>query len=174
MTPEHLQSMVDEYFESCFGPVVMKDGSLLRDDQGNLVKIQRKPFALSALALYIGVSTQSLKNYRDGQLDTILDEMKAETSDTLTFSQVVKNAKQRIEAFAEERLYDRDGQRGAQFVLDCCYGWVGRKDEADIARSKADSKIRQEEFELKKRILDQGDEDGNLTINIIRGKQNDS
>lgn len=172
LSPEHLQGVVNEYFESCMGPMFYK-GDLVRDDDGNLVKTQVKPFTLSGLALYLGVSTQTLKKYREGRLDTILDEMRAETDDCLTFSRVILTAKQTIEAYAEGRLYDKDGQRGAQFVLDCCYGWVSRKEASDIRKAAGDIDLRRQEFALKKQLIDEGDEDGTLTVNIIRGRRNE-
>lgn len=174
MSPEHLQSMVNEYFESCTGPTFDKDGNLLKDDNGNLIKVQVKPYTLSGLALHLGVSTQTLKKYRDGNLDTLLDEMRAETEDWLTFSRVILRAKQVIEAYAEGRLYDRDGSNGARFVLDCCYGWVSRKEQADIDKAHAESKLRREEFELKKRLIDEAEDDDDFTINIIRGRRTEN
>ena len=171
MSPEHLQCMVNEYFESCNGPLIDKWGQLVYDKGGNLVKVQVKPYTLSGLALYLGVSTQTLKKYREGLVDDFLDELYAETDDRLTFAKVVMNAKQTIEAYAEGRLYDKDGQRGAQFVLDCCYNWVGHKEQADIKKSKTDSKLRRDEFELKRQLIDEGNDDDNLTINIVRGRR---
>lgn len=171
MSPEHLQCMVNEYFESCNGPLIDKWGQLVYDKEGKLVKVQVKPYTLSGLALYLGVSTQTLKKYREGLVDDFLDELYAETDDRLTFAKVVMNAKQTIEAYAEGRLYDKDGQRGAQFVLDCCYNWVSHKEQADIRKSKADSKLRRDEFELKRQLIDEGNDDDNLTINIVRGRR---
>ena len=171
LTPEHLQSLINEYYESCMGPMFDKSGDLVRDDQGRIVKTQVKPFTLSGLALYLGVSTQTLKKYREGRLDTILDEMRAETGDVLTFSRVILRAKQTIEAYAEGRLYDRDGSNGARFVLDCCYGWVSNKEQSDIDRNRSEAKLRRDEFELKKQLIDEGGEDDNFTINIVRGRR---
>lgn len=173
ISPEHLQCMVNEYFESCNGPLIDRYGQLVYDRAGNLVKTQVKAYTVSGLALYLGVSTQTLKKYREGTLDTILDEMKAQTDDTLTFSRVILRAKQTIEAYAEHRLYDRDGSNGARFVLDCQFGWVDHKTEADIEKSKADSKLKREDFELKKKLVDTGTEDDSFTINIIRGKKSE-
>ncbi len=167
LTPEHLQAMVEEYFESCNGPMLAKDGTLVRDNLGNIVKAQVRPYTLSGLALYLGISTETLRRYRQGRLDSILDEMQAETGDVLTFSRVVSNAKQRIEAYAESRLYDHDGQRGAQFVLDCCYGWVGAQERANIEASKINNQIRQAELAMKQDLLNNG-EDTDFTINIVR------
>lgn len=169
LSPTHLQSAVDEYFESCNGPLIDRQGNLVYDKDGHLVKTQVKPCTLSGLALYLGLNTETLRKYRKGKLDTILDEMRAETDDTLTFSKVITTAKQRIEAYAEGRLYDRDGQRGAQFVLDCCYHWVESRPKSDIKRAKAEVELKQKEFELKQKLLDEGESDNDLTINIVRG-----
>lgn len=172
LSPEHLQSMINEYYESCMGPMFYK-GELVRDDQGRIVKTQVKPYTLSGLALYLGISTETLRKYKKGQLDSILDEMKAETDDCLTFSGVILKAKQTIEAYAEGRLYDKDGQRGAQFVLDCCYGWVSHKEQSDIDKARNESRLRQDEFDLKKRLIDEGEDDDNFTINIVRGRRHE-
>lgn len=172
LSPEHLQSLVNEYYESCMGPMFYK-GTLMRDDEGRIVKTQVKPFTLSGLALFLGITTETLRKYKNGRLDSILDELKAETDDVLTFSKVILRAKQTIEAYAEGRLYDKDGQRGAQFVLDCCYGWVSHKEQSDIDKAKNDTKLRREEFDLKKRLIDEGEEDDSFTINIVRGRRND-
>ena len=180
LTPEHLQCMVDEYFESCNGPVFDKYGQLVYDRNGNVVKNQVRPYTVSGLALYLQISTVTLKKYREGMIDSILDEMKAETSDTLTFSRVILRARQKIEAYAECRLYDHDGQKGAQFVLDNVYGWVSRKEQADIKlskaaanKTKAEIKLRQDEFDLKKKLLDTADGDDEITIRVVRGKKPD-
>lgn len=171
LTPEQLQGLVDEYFESCNGPVLDKYGQLQYDKNGNILKAQTKPFTVSGLALSLGITTKTLKEYRDGNIDTILQEMKAETDDALTFAEVVIRAKQRIEAYAEHRLYDHEGQRGAQFVLDNAYGWVSRREQAEIDRLKAETQLKRDEFELKKKLIDDSDDDSSLTINIVRGKR---
>lgn len=172
VSPEHLQCMVNEYFESCNGPMLDRYGNLVYDKEGHLVKTQVQPWTVSGLALYLGISTNTLKKYRQGMIDDILDEMRADTDDGLTFSRVVLQAKQKIESYAEKRLYDRDGQQGARFVLDNAYGWVTRKEQADIDKAIQDGIIKAKELEMKKDLLDSGEEDGQLTINIVRGKKN--
>ena len=128
---------------------------------------------MSGLALYLNVSTNTLKQYKLSRIDSLLDEMKVDTDDYMTFSGVVLRAKQKIEGYAEKRLYDRDGQQGARFVLDNCFGWLSHKEQAEIDRLVQESILKAKEFELKKDLLDAGDEDSNLTINIIRGKKDD-
>lgn len=174
VSPQHLQSMIDEYFESCNGPLIDRYGNLVYDKDGKLVKTQVEPWTVSGLALYLGISTNTLKKYRQGRIDTLLDEMRVDTDDVMTFSQVVLRARQRIEGYAEKRLYDRDGSQGARFVLDNAFGWVARKEQTEIDRMIQEGVIRAKEFELKRELLDAEDEDGSLTINIIRGKKDDS
>lgn len=174
VTPEQLKCMVDEYFESCNGPLLDKYGQIQYDKKGNIIKVQTKPYAVSGLALHLGITTQSLKGYRIGEIDTILQEMKADTDNEPTFAQVLFEAKQRIEAYAENRLYDRDGQGGARYVLDSAFGWTTKKEEAEIEKMRAESRLRRDEFELKKKLIDEGEEDSSLTINIVRGKKKDS
>ena len=171
MSPEHLQCMVNEYFESCNGPLLDRYGNLVYDKDGKLVKTQVEPWTVSGLALYLGISTNTLKKYRQGRVDTLLDEMRAETDDYMTFSSVVLKAKQKIESYAEKRLYDRDGQQGARFVLDNAFEWVSRKEQAEIDKMIQEGVLKAKEFELKKNLLDIDGEDNSLTINIVRGRK---
>ena len=41
-----------------------------------------------------------------------------------------RRAKAQCEAYAEERLFDRDGTNGAQFSLRCNFGWNDKPAEA--------------------------------------------
>ena len=173
MSPQHLQSMIDEYFESCNGPLLDRYGNLVYDKDGRLVKTQVEPWTVSGLALYLGVSTNTLKKYRQGLIDELLTEMKADTDDYMTFSSVVLRARQKIEGYAEKRLYDKDGQYGARFVLDNAFGWISKKEQAEIDKMVQESILKAKEFELKKDLLDSGEDDSNLTINIVRGRRED-
>jgi len=171
MSPQHLQSMIDEYFESCNGPLLDRYGNLVYDKDGRLVKTQVEPWTVSGLALYLGVSTNTLKKYRQGMIDDLLTEMKADTDDYMTFSSVVLRARQKIEGYAEKRLYDKDGQYGARFVLDNAFGWISKKEQAEIDKMVQESILKAKEFELKKDLLDSGEDDSSLTINIVRGRK---
>lgn len=171
MSPQHLQSMVNEYFESCNGPLLDRYGNLVYDKDGNLVKTQVEPWTVSGLALYLGISTNTLKQYKLGRIDNLLDEMRVDTDDYMTFSSVVLKARQKIEAYAERRLYDRDGSQGARFVLDNAFQWVSRKEQAEIDKMTQDGILKAKEFELKRDLLDSGEDDSSLTINIIRGRK---
>lgn len=74
-----------------------------------------KPVTLSGLALHLGfTSRQSLINYKH--------KNKA-------FLDTISKAKLRCEDYTESRLYDRDGQRGAEFSLRCNFGWNDKVQE---------------------------------------------
>lgn len=171
VSPEHLQCMVNEYFESCNGPLLDRYGNLVYNKEGQLVKTQVEPWTVSGLALYLGISTNTLKQYKLGRIDSLLDEMRADTDDYMTFSSVVLKAKQKIESYAERRLYDRDGQMGARFVLDNAFQWVSHKEQAEIDKMIQEGVLKAKEFELKRDLLDSGEDDSSLTINIIRGRK---
>lgn len=168
VSPEYLKTMIDEYFDSCNGPLIDKYGQPQYDRNGNLIRVQIRPWTLSGLALYLGLSTPALKRYEKSQIDTILDEMRIKTTDKQTFAMVLAQAKQKVEMGAETRLYDSEGFRGAQFVLNNGFRWISQKEAADIDRDRKQLELKLQEYELRKKLLDDGVDDSNLTINIVR------
>ena len=100
---EEIQEKIDKYFEECEGKVLEdKDGNPILNKYGGVIIIGSKPPTVTGLALALGFSTrQSLLNY----------QAQDEFLDTIT------RAKSRVEQYAEERLFDRDGSHGAQFSL---------------------------------------------------------
>lgn len=165
MSPEHMQCLVDEYFESCNGPLIDRHGQLVYDRDGNLVKTQVKPYTVSGLALYLGVKTDTLKKFTTGKIDDVLSEMKHEVDpDYKTYASVILAARQKIEAYAEGRLYDKDGTNGARYVLDSVFKWATQKEQAEIDRIRA-------EVELKRQLLDGDMDDSGFTINIVRASK---
>lgn len=109
-TVEEMQAVIDRYFEDCKGePIIGDDGIPILDKFGQPFIIHQRPPTVTGLALALGfTSRQALLNY----------QAKKEFVDTVT------RAKARIEAYAEERLFDRDGQRGAEFSLRYNFRWV--------------------------------------------------
>jgi len=101
---EEMQKKIDEYFESCDGKPLLDDkGNVLTDKYGTPVIIGKKPPTVTGLALYLGLkSRQALLNYQGRK----------------AFNDTVTCAKMRIEAYAEERLFDKDGVKGAMFTLE--------------------------------------------------------
>lgn len=108
-TPEEMQEVIDKYFEDCNGEYVVIDGCVVTDKNGYPIKTKERPLTITGLALALGFSgRQALLNY----------EGKPEFVDT------IKKAKSRVEQYAEERLFDKDGVNGAKFNLSNNFkGW---------------------------------------------------
>lgn len=109
-TVEEMQARIDAYFNSCYGEYVIDDeGNLMTDKNGHPVMTKPRPLTITGLALALGFTgRQALLNYED----------KEEFVDT------IKKAKSRIEQYAEERLFDKDGVNGAKFNLSNNFkGW---------------------------------------------------
>ena len=108
-TVEELQAKIDAYFTACEGtPLLDDEGKAVTDKYGEPVLVGAHPPTVTGLALALGFTgRQALLNYqaRRGFVDTIT------------------RAKARCEAYAEERLFDRNGANGAQFSLKCNFGW---------------------------------------------------
>lgn len=119
-TSEEMQEKIDAYFEECKGRLLSDDdGNILRDKYGIPIYIDVKPPTITGLALALGfTSRQALLNY----------QAKEEFVDTIT------RAKSRVECYAEERLYDKDGANGAKFNLANNFeGWKEKQQiEADV------------------------------------------
>ena len=94
-TAEELKEKVEEYFLTCFQ--------------------NQRPYTMSGLALWLGLSTQTLRNYEKNYGDT-------------EYADIIKIAKQRVEEFAEKSLYENGKTSGAKFVLQNNFGWSDRQD----------------------------------------------
>lgn len=175
LSVEDLQAKCEAYFESCMGYMFDKNNEIVKGEDGRPVRVQVRPYTVSGFARALGLSTVTMMEYRGGNIDGILDEMRSDTDDMLTFARVLNDARQRIEEYVESRLYDRDGQGGARHVLDCAYGakWVTSKERAEINRMSREMKLRLEEFNMKKKLLEDSDGDDSITINVVRASKQD-
>lgn len=115
-TPKKMQKAIDKYFEDCQGkPLLDDNGKVLTDKNGKPVLIRARAPTVTGLALALGLnSRQALLNY----------QARPEFNDTIT------RAKTRCEEYAESRLYDRDGARGAEFSLKYNFRWEDTKANA--------------------------------------------
>lgn len=103
-----LRRMIDAYFASCEGTMLEEDGRPVLDKGGRPVMIGARPPTVTGLARALGLSgRQSLLNY-EGRRE---------------YTELIRDAKARVEQYAEERLYDRDGARGAEFTLRYNFRW---------------------------------------------------
>lgn len=110
-----LQKRIDKYFEDCNGkPLLDQEGMPVLNKWGEPVMIGREPLTITGLALAIGFNgRQQLLDYqaKDAFHDTIV------------------RAKARVERYAEQRLFDKDGANGAKFALSNNYaGWAEKKE----------------------------------------------
>ena len=124
---EELEKKIEEFFKSCEGTVLEDEtGKPVLDKYGNVIKVDERPETVTGLALALGFkSRQSLIDYQG----------KAEFSDTIT------RAKLRCEKYAEERLYDRDGNGGARFSLQVNFGWKDKPVESEAMQTVEDDPI---------------------------------
>ncbi len=115
-TVDELQAAIDEYFKAC-------EGRPLLDDKGQPVLLKGLPVMLdvtpptvTGLALALGFAgRQALLNYQGRK----------------QFKDAITRAKSRCEAYAEGRLYDREGAHGAQFSLRCNFGWNDKAEQTE-------------------------------------------
>lgn len=114
-TPQEMQSVIDQYFVECKGRYLEDvDGQPVKDKYGYPVIIESRPPTITGLALALGFnSRQALLNY----------QAKDEFHDT------IMRAKAKVECYAEERLFDKDGANGAKFSLANNFeGWKEKRD----------------------------------------------
>lgn len=100
---KQIEGLIEQYFEDCKGtPLLDKDGNPMVTKWGEPIMIGTRPLTVSGLALALGFRTrQSLLNYKAKK----------------EFTETIESAMLRIEAYTEERLYDKDGVNGARFSL---------------------------------------------------------
>lgn len=171
-SPAHLQGLVNEYFASCEGVIYNPRTGLPFINEDGTPRIgQIKPYTVSGLACYIHIDTSSIKEYSRQQIDDLGYPTDEDYSGP-QYSDIILEARKKIEAFAEERLYDRDGFNGGRFVLNCAFGWQDKLEKANIKNMEESRKIKKKELKLKKEVL-AGDGAGEepVTINIVRASK---
>jgi hypothetical protein len=121
---EEMQQKIDEYFTECDGkPLLDNEGNPMIDKNGKPIMYGVRPYTITGLALALGFnSRQALLNY----------QAREEFYDTIT------RAKARVERYAEERLFDKDGSNGAKFSLANNFSDWREKQQID---AKVDSEV---------------------------------
>lgn len=122
-TAQELEAAIDAYFTACEGEILLdKDGEpvLFR---GSPVMVGQRPPTVTGLAYALGFSgRQTLLNYQGRK----------------PFMDAITRAKLRIEAYTEERLFDKDGANGARFSLANNFsGWRMAPDRAAQPQGEA-------------------------------------
>ena len=159
-TPKDLQKHIDKYFESCLTPLYNKDGDVVTDGSGQVVMVQTKPYTLSGMAAFLGITTNTLRTYHNKAKAGLIPP---------EYADVVVMARQKIEEYAEGQLYTRDGSRGGEFVLRAAFGWQTKSERNLDKINKKKFKLQQGETNLKHKMLQETlDEDGKIEIKITR------
>lgn len=115
-TVDELQAAIDDYFDSCAGRPLLDDKGQPVLLKGLPVMLDVTPPTVTGLALALGFAgRQALLNYQGRK----------------QFKDAITRAKSRCEAYAEGRLYDREGAHGAQFSLRCNFGWSDKAEQAE-------------------------------------------
>ena len=116
---DELQGVIDAYFESCAGPYIDGKGQVVKDKDGEvMMNPEARPLTMAGLALALGISRMTLLRY----------EQQPEKYPE-GFCDAVAHARARVEAYAEGRLYDRDGSNGAKFALSNNHeGWAEKQE----------------------------------------------
>lgn len=102
---EELQNNINLYFECC--------------------NQYARPYTVSGLALFLGITTQTLRNYEKNFVDT-------------EYSEIIQIAKQRIEEYAEKSLYDSRSSGGAKYVLENNFDWNTKNENTVIIKNLED------------------------------------
>lgn len=121
--PEVMQAKIEEYFESCKGEFLTDaDGNMRLDKYSMPIVVGARPPTVTGLALALGFTgRQALLDYQGRE----------------EFADIVTRAKSRVEQYCEERLFDKDGQRGAAFALSHNFGWHVKESGNDTTVDKA-------------------------------------
>lgn len=94
-TPEELIEIITSYFNDC--------------------DMRKRPYTVSGLALYIGLTTQTLRNYEKNYPGT-------------EYAEIIERAKQTIETYTAEATFDNKKFQGAKFNLQNNFGWAEKQD----------------------------------------------
>lgn len=118
-TVAEMQAKIDDYFKWCEGEIVTdKKGEPIRNKFGDLVIMGSHHPTVIGLAYHLGfTSRQALLNYQDKQ----------EFVDSIT------RAKLKIEAYANEMLFDKGACNGAKFTL--INNFKGYHDKQEVEHS---------------------------------------
>lgn len=169
-TAEELKAACDSYFKAQECYVYNKFGEPIRDPETGEYLKDTQPLTMSGLARHLGIQTGTLRRYRKTARSGLVRP---------EYAAVVLEAMQKIEEYAERRGYDRDGQKGSQFVLQAGFGWQTEREIRECAKMRAETemareklKMMQEEHRMKMQMLklslEGGGEDNEVKITITR------
>lgn len=98
---KEVKKRVEDYFESRLMPTLDKNGSIILDENGEVIKKITLPYTLTGLALALGLdSREALFNFDDPEINRFL-----------------KMAIMRVEEYAEEKLFSKEAFSGVKLFL---------------------------------------------------------
>lgn len=117
--PAVMLEKIYSYFEDCKGvPATTMDGDYQLDQKGNVVMLGKHPPTPAGLALWLGfASFRSLRDYKERK----------------EFEETIEIALSLLEDYYQGRSVDREGARGAEYMLTHVFG-VG-KEEREAQRT---------------------------------------
>lgn len=122
-TVEELQEKINAYFESCDNRTTK-----IMNSKGKMIEVpDPRPYTITGLALALDTTRRTLLDY-----ETIYGE---------EFSHTIKMAKQKIENFAEESLWQPKIATGVIFNLKNNYGWVDKTEVETSGETTVNNKI---------------------------------
>lgn len=108
-TAEEMEEKINEYFLSCFKPIIDKNGNVVRNPlTGQAYLEQYRPFTMSGLANALDMSRQSLLNYSNEE----------------EFFDTIERARRKVEVYTEEKLFEKETCNGSKFSLSNNFGWT--------------------------------------------------
>ena len=100
-TLKEVKSRVDEYFTSRLAPLTDKNGNIMTDEKGEIIKKIALPYTLTGLALAVGLeSREELFKFEDPEINRFL-----------------RMSAMRVEEYAEERLFSKEAFSGVKLFL---------------------------------------------------------
>lgn len=118
---KELQEKIDKYFADCEPNPLIVDGVAVLDKNGLPVYTGGRPLTMSGLAYSLGIDRTTLINYGKSE----------------EYGDIVARAKNRVEQYMEERLFDKDGANGAKFALSNNYdGWAEKQETKNDNNTK--------------------------------------
>ena len=132
-TVKELKEAIEAYFDSLYEPLRdKKEGYVVVKENGKPVMVQTKVAIVTALAVALDTTRDTLMDYERGihdkKAEDLTDDEKAENEQIEYFSDTIKKAKLRIQADTEQALYCRESVTGAIFSLKNNYGWVDKQE----------------------------------------------
>lgn len=140
--PAKLRMQIQVYFDLCDPHIETRLVGDSFNTQGKLITTNREimteqePYTISGLARHLGVSRQTLLDYRKAEhySEDIDEDTRQELMDTIL------NAYQKVEEFNEKMLFKSGIANGVKFSLTNNFGWVDK--------SVVDSNVRTVEEDL--------------------------